>query len=328
MFSSQILGTGSYLPKRTLTNQDLESMVETNDAWITERTGIKSRHIAAKGEFTTDLAYQAAQEAMAQAKITSADLDAILFATVTPDQVMPSAACTLQAKLKCREIMAVDMSAACSGYIYSMATADQFIRSGTFQYILVIGAEILSSIINYKDRGTCILFGDGAGAVVLGRAKENSSSKILGFHLAADGSLGEALTLPAGGSKKPASEETVREGLHYVHMSGREIFKAAVRAMSKSSQKVLENANVKASEVTWLIPHQANMRIIESVGSQLGIPLERVITNIEHTGNTSSASIPIAFDGAVRDGRIKRGDLVLQTAFGGGLTYGSLLFKY
>lgn len=328
MFSSQILGTGSYLPKRILTNQDLESLVETTDEWITERTGIKERHIAAKGEFTTDLAYQAAEEAMAAAKITSGDLDAILFATVTPDQVMPSAACVLQAKLKCRDIMAVDMSAACSGYLYGMATADQFIRSGAFKNVLVIGAEILSSIVNYKDRGTCILFGDGAGAVILGRAEENSSSKILAFHLAADGSLGEHLTLPAGGSKHPASEQTVREGLHYVHMNGREIFKSAVRAMAKSSQKVLDQAGVKASEVKWMIPHQANTRIIESVGSQLGVTMDRVIMNIEKTGNTSSASIPIAFDGAIRDGRIKRGDLVLQTAFGGGLTYGALLFRY
>jgi 3-oxoacyl-[acyl-carrier-protein] synthase-3 len=303
-------------------------MVETSDQWITERTGIKSRHIAAKGEFTTDLAYQAAEEAMAAAKITSADLDAILFATVTPDQVMPSAACTLQAKLKCGEIMALDMSAACSGYIYSVATADQYIRSGTYKNVLVIGAEILSSIVNYKDRGTCILFGDGAGAVVVGRAKENSKSQVLGFHLAADGTLGEHLTLPGGGSKRPASEETIREGLHYVHMNGREIFKSAVRAMTKSSQKVLENAKISASEVNWLIPHQANMRIIEAVGSHLGIPIDRVITNIADTGNTSSASIPIAFDQAVRAGRINRGDLVLQTAFGGGLTYGSLLFRY
>lgn len=328
MFNSQILGTGSYLPKRTLSNEDLERLVETNDEWITERTGIKSRHIAAKGEFTTDMAFQAAENAMAEAKITSEDLDAILFATVTPDQVMPSAACVLQSKLKCRDIMAVDLSAACSGFLYGLATADQYIRNGVYKNILVVGAEVLSSIINYKDRSTCILFGDGAGAVVLGRAKENSESKFLGFHLAADGSLGYTLTLPAGGSKLPASAETVEQGLHYVQMNGREIFKAAVRAMTKSSQKVLDAAGVKASDVTWMIPHQANLRIIESVGSQIGIPLERVIMNIQKTGNTSSASIPIAFDEAVREGRIKRGDIVLQTAFGGGLTYGAILFRY
>lgn len=328
MFNSQILGTGSYLPKRTLSNEDLEKLVETNDEWIMDRTGIKSRHIAAQGEFTTDMAFQAAENAMSEAGITSEDLDAILFATVTPDQVMPSAACVLQAKLKCREIMAVDMSAACSGYLYAMTTAEQYIRNGIYKYVLIVGAEVLSSIINYKDRTTCILFGDGAGAAVLGRASADSPSKILGTHLAADGSLGYTLTLPAGGSKHPATEETVREGLHYVHMNGREIFKAAVRAMTKSSQKVMEQAGIKPSDVNWLIPHQANVRIIESVGGQLGIPAERVIMNIQKTGNTSSASIPIAFDEAVRDGRIKRGDLVLQTAFGGGLTYGSVLFRY
>jgi 3-oxoacyl-[acyl-carrier-protein] synthase III len=328
VFSSQILGTGSYLPKRILTNEDLETMVETDHEWIMDRTGIKSRHLAAKGEVTTDMAYQAAENAMAAAKITSGDIDAILFATVTPDQVMPSAACVLQSKLKCREIMSVDMSAACSGFLYSLSTADQFIKSGAFKNILVIGAEVLSSIINYKDRSTCILFGDGAGAVVLGRAPENSPSKILGFHLGADGSVGDALTLPGGGSKFPTSIETVQDGLHFVHMNGREIFKHAVRAMTKSSQKVLEAANVKASDVRWMIPHQANVRIIESVGSQLGITLDRVIMNIEETGNTSSASIPIAFDEAIRDGRIQRGDIILQTAFGGGLTYGSVLFKY
>lgn len=328
VFRSQILGTGSYLPKRVLTNQDLEALVETSDEWITERTGIKERHLAAKDEFTTDLALHAAQKALEAAQITAQDLDAILFATVTPDQVMPSAACMLQAKLKCRDVMAVDMSAACSGYIYGVSTADQYIRTGSFKNVLVIGAEVLSSIINYKDRGTCILFGDGAGAVVVGRAQENSPSQILAFHLAADGSLGDSLTLPAGGSKRPATMETVKEGLHYVQMNGREIFKSAVRAMAKSSQKVLDQAQIKASDVKWMIPHQANIRIIESVGSQLGISMDRVITNIAQTGNTSSASIPIAFDGAVRDGRIQRGDLVLQTAFGGGLTYGALLLKY
>jgi len=324
---TRILGTGSYLPTQRLTNRDLEKMVDTSDEWIRERTGINARHIAAPTEVTSDFALHAAQSALAAAGLQPQDLDAIIFGTVTPDQVMPSAACCLQAKLGCRPILAFDLSAACSGFLYGMALADGLLRSDSYRHVLVVGAETLSRIINYKDRTTCILFGDGGGAAVLGQSQDKSQG-ILAHHMAADGQYGELLTLPGGGSRCPTSAETVSQGLHFVQMKGREIFKAAVRAMVSSAEETCARAQVSISEIDWFIPHQANTRIIETVGEQLGVPRQRVVVNIEETGNTSSATIPVAFDEAVRDGRIQRGQLVLFAAFGGGLTSGSVLFRY
>ncbi len=327
-YSSRISGTGSYLPERLLTNQDLEKMVETSDEWILERTGIASRHIAAPTQATSDLAYEAALRAMKAAGVTAGELDAILVATVTGDQSMPNTACLLQARLKCRSIMALDISAACSGFVYGVSIADQFIKSGMFKNVLVVGAETLSRIMNYEDRQTCILFGDGAGAAVVSRATEESTSKILSAHLGAQGELGDVLTLTGGGSRIPFSQEVLDKKLHLVQMKGREVFKAAVRALVDRCEEALSANKISVDQIDWVVTHQANLRIIESVSSQLGIPVDKQLVNIRNTGNTSSASIPILFDESIRNGTIKRGDTVLFAAFGAGLTSGSLLLKY
>jgi 3-oxoacyl-[acyl-carrier-protein] synthase III len=328
LFRTKILGMGSYFPERILTNHDLENMVETSDQWIVERTGISSRRIAAKDQVTTDLALNAARDALKLAKCTPEDLDLIIFATASPDQPMPSAACILQHKLGCRNIMAFDLAAACSGFVYALTVANQFIRTGQYKRILVIGAEILSRYVNYEDRETCILFGDGAGAAVLGPSDLNDASEILSSHMAADGSLGDLFTLSAGGSAMPFNEKVLEDKLQYVRMKGREIFKSAVRTMSARCEEALQANNLTKDDITWLIPHQANKRIIEAVGKHFGIEDEKVIINLKHTGNTSAATIPTAMTAAINDGRIKRGDLVLLTAFGAGLTSGSLMLRY
>ena len=328
MYTSRILGTGAYLPEKILTNEDLEKMVETSNEWILERTGILERHIAGKGEVTTDLAAKATQSALTAAGLQASDIDVIIFATVTPDQVMPSAACVLQSKLGAKPGMAFDLAAACSGFLYGMQIADQFIKSALYKTVLVVGAETLSRIINYQDRTTCILFGDGAGACLIGRAEAGSNSEILGTAMDADGSLGDLLILPGGGSNIPATHESVDLGQHFVQMKGKEIFKNAVRAMASRCDEALKSSGVTKEQIDWFVPHQANTRIIDSVGQYLGIPSEKVITNLSRTGNTSSASIPLAFDEAVRDGRVKRGQTVLFGAFGGGLTSGAVVFKF
>lgn len=327
---AKISGTGSYLPERVLTNSDLEKMVETSDAWIRERTGISRRHIARADETTTDLAVQAANLAFERAGLAAKDIDAIIFATVTPDQLMPSAACTLQAKLGCGPIMAFDLSAACSGFVYSLSIADSLIRSGQMKNILVVGAESLSRIVNWKDRETCILFGDGAGAVVLSatEAADKKSSQFLSFSMRANGSLGHLLSLDTGRPQDQMQIDAELIRLPFVQMRGREIFKSAVRAMVDSCEIVLRENDMTAADVDWVIPHQANIRIISAVGEHLGVDPAKIIINIEETGNTSSATIPVAFDQAVSDGRIKRGHTVLFTAFGGGLTYGATVFKF
>lgn len=327
-FQSRIAGTGSYLPEKVLTNSDLEKLVETNDAWIVERTGIRQRHIAADGEVTSDVALVAAQRALADAGITAQDLDMIVFCTVSGDQPTPSSACVLQKKLGARNVMSFDLNAACTGFVYGMTIADQFIRSGMFENVLVVGAEVLHPFVNYKDRETCILFGDGAGAIVLGRAKPETGSKVYSAHLRADGSLGELFTLKAGGSAVPLSVAALERGDNWLTMRGREIFKHAVRAMSDVCQQALDANAMSMEQIDWLIPHQANLRIIDAVGKHFGIPSEKVVVNVHDTGNTSAATVPIALDQAIRDGRIRRGQNVLLTAFGSGLTSGSLLFRY
>ena len=328
VFASRILGTGSFLPEKLLTNQDLEKMVETTNEWILERTGISTRHIASPDEVTTDLAERASRRALEAAGLQPNDIDVIIFATVTPDHVMPSAACLLQAKLGCKPVMAFDLSAACSGFLYGLQIADQFVKTGLHKRVLVVGAETLSRIIDYKDRTTCILFGDGAGAFIVGRAEEGTNSDFLATAMEADGTLSDLLSLPGGGSRHPTTVQTVMANLHFVHMKGREIFKNAVRAMAQRCEEALDRARVTKSEVDWFVPHQANTRIIDAVGSQLGMPTSKVISNLAHTGNTSSASIPVAFDEAVRDGRIRRGQTILLGAFGGGLTSGSVVLRY
>ncbi len=305
-------------------------MVETSDEWIRERTGITHRHLASAEQATSDLALIAAQRAMQAAGISAEQIDAILVATVTPDQPMPSTACLLQAKLGCRPIMAVDLAAACTGFIYAVSIADQFIRGGMFKNVLVVGAEVLSRIMDYRDRQTCILFGDGAGAVILSRSQDDSekASRIFTAHLASDGNLADLLFLPGGGSRHPATQDTVQSNLHFVQMKGREIFKAAVRTLVNQCQDALEASKMKSSEIDWFLIHQANLRIIEAVVQSLKVPMERVPTNVHRVGNTSSASIPLLLDEMVRGNRIQRGETLLLAAFGAGLTSGSVLLRY
>lgn len=327
-YRARISGTGSYLPEKTLTNYDLEKMVETSHDWIVERTGIHSRHIAAEGQCTSDLALEATNKALEAANLKVKDIDAILVATVSPDQIMPSTACVLQHKLGCGNIMALDISAACSGFVYGFSVASDLIRAGSYKHILVVGAEVLHRYVNYKERDTCILFGDAAGAAIMSRVDEDDDSFVYSHRLGADGSVGDLFVLPAGGSKIPFSQKVLDEGLQFVRMKGREIFKNAVRSMIEMSESVLKHNNLEIKDVDWLIPHQANIRILESVAKHFEFPLEKVIINIENIGNTSAATVPVALDQAIRDGRIKRGQNVMLTAFGAGLTMGSALFKY
>lgn len=326
-FQTRILGTGSYLPEKLLTNADLEKMVDTNDAWIVERTGIRQRHIARDGEYTSDVALVAAKRALEAAKVTAEELDLIIFCTVSGDQPTPSTACVLQTKLGARNIMAFDINAACTGFVYGLTIADQFVRTGLYEHVLVVGAEVLHPFVDYKNRETCILFGDGAGAAVVGRST-GTDSKIYSSHLRADGSLGELFTLKAGGSAMPLTPDVLERGDQYLSMKGREIFKHAVRTMSDVCQQALDANEMSMDQIDWLIPHQANLRIIDAVGKHFGIPNEKVVVNVHDTGNTSAATVPIALDQAVRDGRITRGQNVLLTAFGSGLTSGSLLLKF
>lgn len=327
-YRSRVAGIGSYLPEKVLTNQDLEKMVETNDQWIVERTGIERRHIAAEGEATSDLSLHASQRALKDANLNPEDIDMIIVGTVTGDRQMPSTACYLQSKLGARNVMAFDLNAACSGFIYGVSIADQFIRSGMYKNILVVGAEVLHRFVNYKDRETCILFGDGAGAWIISRAEENEPNIIASTHLHADGDLAELLTLPGGGSIMPQSAHVLENDLQFVQMKGREIFKNAVRTMALCCKEALAQNNVTPEQIDWIIPHQANKRIIEAVADQFDFPMERVIVYLHETGNTSSASIPLAFDWAVKNGKIKRGQNILLTAFGAGLTSGSILLRY
>lgn len=303
-------------------------MVETSDAWIVERTGIRFRHLAEDGVNTSDLALEASKRALAAANLQPADIEMILFATVSPDQPMPNTACVLQKKLGARDCMAVDISAACSGFVYALSIADQFIRTGTHKTILVVGAEVLHRYVNYKERETCILFGDGAGACLLTRSEDDQPSQIYSAHLHADGQISDLFQLPAGGSAIPFSQRVLDENLQYVRMKGREIFKHAVRTMSNACDEALAANNMTAGDVDWIIPHQANLRIIEAVAKHFGAPMEKVVVEIADTGNTSAATIIVALDRAIRDGRIQRGQNVLLTAFGAGITSGSLLMRY
>lgn len=327
-FRSRVSGTGSYLPEKLLTNADLEKLVDTNDQWIVERTGIKHRHIAADHEACSDLALKASQRALQAANLTAQDVDMLIVATVSGDQVMPSTAAVLQSKLGCRQIMAFDLSAACSGFVYSLSIADQFIRTGMYKNILVVGAEVLHRFVNYQDRETCILFGDAAGAWVVSRAEEGDQNIIFSSHLHADGNLGDLFVLPAGGSAMPFSQKVLDEKTQFVRMKGREIFKNAVRTLTQCCHEALDANGVSADQVDWLVPHQANVRILESVADHFNFPKEKVILSLHETGNTSAASIPVAFDLALQEGKIKRGQMILLAAFGAGLTSGSVLLRY
>ncbi len=322
MTYSRISGTGSYLPEKVVTNADLEKMVETTDQWIAERTGIRKRHVAAEGETTCDLAERAARNALAAAGVDPARIDLIIVATTTPDKVFPSTACLLQQRLDIHGCPAFDIQAVCSGFVYALSVADQFIRNGSAKCALIVGADTLSRIIDWTDRSTCVLFGDGAGAVVLEAADEPG---ILSTHLHADGRYQELLMVPEGISQ---GYDKVKAGEAYIHMQGREVFKVAVNTLEQIVDETLAANGIAKEDIDWLVPHQANIRIISATAKKLRMPMERVVVTVDEHGNTSAASIPLALDVAVRDGRIKRGDTLLLEAFGGGFTWGSVLLKY
>lgn len=321
-----ILSTGKYVPEKILTNADLEKMVETNDEWIVTRTGMKERHIAREDEASSDLAYEAAQIALKKANLAPEDLDLILVATITPDSAFPSTACILQNRLGAKKAAAFDLSAACSGFIYGLASASNFIATGMYKNALVIGAECLSKITDYTDRNTCILFGDGAGAVVLGEVPAGRG--FLSFELGADGSGGELLKLAGGGSRMPSSQSTVDNKQHYIYMAGSEVFKFAVRIMGNAAEEVLRKAGLEKSDIDLLVPHQANIRIIQSAVHRLNLPEEKCMINLHKYGNVSAASIPLALAEADEEGRIKPGDCVVLVGFGGGLTWGATAIRW
>ncbi len=318
---ARIVGTGSYLPERILSNQDLEKMVETSDEWIVSRTGMKERRIARADEFTSDMGYQAALKAIEAAKVPVEEIDLILVATLTPDYVFPSTACLLQARLKAVNAAAIDIQAACTGYIYALSQAKAYIDAGLYKNILIIASEKLSSIVNYKDRNTCILFGDGASACVV--SDRGRGLAIRDVHLGADGELAGLLILPAGGSRNPASEETLCAQMHYLQMEGKEVFKHAVRRMESASKLCLDRAGLAESDISWLIPHQANIRIIEAIAKRFEVPSDRVYLTIHKYGNTSASSVGIALDELLREKGVKEGENILLTAFGAGLTWGA-----
>ncbi|MCX5695071.1 MAG: ketoacyl-ACP synthase III [Candidatus Omnitrophica bacterium] len=320
-----IIGVGEYLPERVLTNADLEKMVDTSNEWITTRTGIKERRLASSSEATSDLALAAAKEALSNAKLAPEDLDLIIVATITPDMPFPSVASILQNALSAKKAACFDISAACAGFVYALSIAQQFIACGTYKNALVIGAEKLSSITDWKDRNTCVLFGDGAGACVLGEVKDGG---IISTFLGCDGSSLGLLNLPAGGSRKPATQETVEQRLHYIKMNGNELFKIAVRTMTDAALTVLEKAGLKFSDIDLIIPHQANSRIIMAVAKRLGLSGDQIFLNIEKYGNMSSASTVTALVEAAKEGRIKKGDIVLLDSFGAGLVWGAAVIKW
>jgi 3-oxoacyl-[acyl-carrier-protein] synthase-3 len=321
-----ILGLGKYLPDSILTNADLEKMVDTSDEWIVERTGIKQRRIARDDEATSDMALAAAEKAIKNAKLKASDLDLIIVATITPDMFFPSTACILQKRLQVDHIPAFDINVACSGFIYGIALADQFIKSGTYKHVLVVSAEKMSSVTDWSDRSTCVLMGDGAGAAVLGEVKEGG---ILSAYLGADGSKGDLLKMPAGGSRIPASVESVQSRLHFLKMHGNELFRHAVKIMADAALKATEPLGLKGDDIDLVIPHQANVRILRAVAKRMGIdPDKKLYLNIEKYGNMSAASSAVALVEAVEEGRIKKGDTILLDAFGAGLTWGAIVIKW
>ncbi|MCG6976449.1 MAG: ketoacyl-ACP synthase III [Acidiferrobacterales bacterium] len=319
---SRIIGTGSYLPEKVLSNADLEKMVDTSDEWIVTRTGIRERRIVADNQTTTDLALEAAKRAMDAAGVTKDEIDLIILATTTPDRIFPSSACLLQDRLDIHGCAAFDVQAVCTGFVYALGIADKFIKTGSAKCALVIGAESLSRIVDWTDRSTCVLFGDGAGAVVV---KASDTPGIISSHLHADGKYKELLHVPAGISQH---YEKVKAGEAFIQMQGNEVFKMAVNTLGRIVDETLDASGMSKSDIDWLVPHQANIRIINATAKKLGMSLDNVVVTVDRHGNTSAASIPLAFDEAVRDGRINPGDTVLMEAFGGGFTWGSVLLNY
>lgn len=322
MSFARIVGTGGYLPENVMTNHDLEALVDTSDQWIRDRTGIEQRHIARDDETTVDLAEKASRLAIEAAGIDPSEIDLIVFATSTPDKIFPSSACILQARLDIHGCPAFDIQAVCTGFIYALTVAEKFIQSGSVRTALVVGAEVFSRILNWQDRGTCVLFGDGAGAVVL---QANDETGILSSHIHADGKYENLLWVPCGVGD---GYEQVKQGKAFVEMRGNEVFKMAVNTLGRIVDETLAANDMKKSDIDWLVPHQANTRIIEATARKLKMSMDHVVVTVNKHGNTSAASVPLALDVAVRDGRIKRGELLLLEAFGGGFTWGSVLVRY
>lgn len=320
-----IIGLGSYLPERVLTNKELEKMVDTTDEWITTRTGIKERRIARPDEATSDLATEAAKRALKDANLKAEDLDLIIVATITPDMFFPATACLVQEKIGARQVPAFDISVACSGFIYGLAIANSFISSGVYKHALVIAAEKLSAITDWSDRNTCVLFGDGAGAAVLGPVEKGG---ILSVYLGANGKVGDLIKLPAGGSRIPATKKSVEDKLHFIKMNGAELFKHAVKIMADAALEATKPLGLKADDISLVIPHQANIRILNAVAKRMGLTPDKIYLNIEKYGNMSAASSAVALAEAVKEGRIKRGQKMLLDAFGGGLTWGAIVIEW
>lgn len=331
LFASRITGTGSSFPERRMTNHELAKTLETNDEWIRERTGIVERRISDPSNASEDnssLALHASKNALEMAKKTPNDIDAIFFATCSPDTIVPSSGCWLQMKLGAQKAWAIDLNAACSGFVYGLSMADQFIKSGQIKTALVVGSEVLSSIVNWEDRSSAILFGDGAGAAIVECTTQDSPQRILSTHLKTDGNLWELFHIPAGGSRMPSTPEILSKKLDKMQMKGKEIFKVAVKTLADFAIEAVKANGLKLKDIDWVIPHQANLRIIEAVARRLEIPMDRVLVNIDRFGNTSTATVPTALDEAVRDGRIQSGHTILLDVFGAGLTYGSALLRW
>jgi 3-oxoacyl-[acyl-carrier-protein] synthase-3 len=324
--SASIVSTGMYVPSRVLTNAELEKMVDTTDEWILSRTGIRERRIAADDEFTSDMGAKAAQQALERGGVDAQEIDLIIVATCTSDTVFPSTACYIQSKIGATRAAAFDVQAACSGFLYALVTADQFIASGIYKTVLVVGAEKLSSIVNWQDRNTCVLFGDGAGAVIL-RHREGARGMVA-CDLGADGSQTSILSVPASGCRLPITTDVLDQRLNYLQMSGKEVFKQAVTAMNRSAEECLERAGVKPEQIRWFIPHQANFRIVDAVAQRMNVGMEHFIMNLDRYGNTSSACMPIALHETAMAGKLDRGDLVLMVSFGGGLTWASVVLEW
>ena len=321
-----IIGIGSYLPEKIMTNKDLEKIVDTSDEWIVDRTGIKERRIVDAGVATSDLGALAAKEALLNAGVTADEIDLIIVATATPDMFFPSTACLVQNLIHATKAAAFDLSAGCSGFAYGLVVGSQFIQTGLYKKVLVIGAETMSKVLDWTDRNTCVLFGDGAGAVVLSEVPEGYG--ILGMELGSDGSGGDLLNMPAGGSRNPATADTVAQRMHTLQMSGSDVFKFAIKVMGEAAVKALDNAGLAPEEVDCFVPHQANIRIIQSAAKRLKLPMEKVVVNVDKYGNTSSASIPIALNEAIKDGKINNNDIVVLVGFGAGLTWASCVMKW
>lgn len=321
-----IIGTGSYVPEKILNNDDLSRLVDTSDEWITTRTGIKERRMAAEDEYTSDMAAKAAHNAIEQAGIAAEEIDLILVATATPDMVFPSTACLVQTKIGAPKAACLDVSAACAGFLFAIEIAQQFITTHTYETVLVIGAEKLTSITNWTDRNTCVLFGDGAGAAVL--RHRGSAHGVISTHMGSDGQFADILFMPGGGCRTPLTHENVDKNLQTIHMSGKDVYKQAVTAMLAASHNVLAQAGLTIDDIACVIPHQANIRIIEAIADRLKIPLDRFYVNLDRYGNTSAAAVAIALDEANRTGRIKTGDYILMVVFGGGLTWASTIVEW